>query len=35
MTQLRWVKGSCPRELYATLTATQSLRIRPYTDEWR
>jgi hypothetical protein len=34
MSQVRWLKGSCPRELYAMLTATQSLRIRPRADEW-
>jgi hypothetical protein len=32
--QLRWLKGSAPRELYAELTNTQSLRIRPRADEW-
>ena len=35
MSHLRWLRGSCPRELYATLTHTQSLRIRPCGDEWQ
>ena len=31
---LRWQRGSCPRELFATLSDYQSLRIRPYADGW-